>query len=58
MYYYYHKGVSQDYAKALEWYRKSAEQGNAAAQNQLGHMYEYEYGKGVSKDYVKAVEWY
>ena len=25
-------GVSRDYVKAVEWYRKSAEQGNAAAQ--------------------------
>ena len=50
------RGVSQDYAKAAEWFRKSAEQGNADAQYNLGIMYGT--GMGISQDYAKAVEWY
>ena len=49
-------GVSQDNAKAVEWYRKAAEQGHATAQCNLGIMYEN--GRGVSQDNAKAVEWY
>ena len=40
----------------MYWYTKSAEQGNAAAQYNLGLCY-YE-GKGVKQDYEKAVYWY
>jgi uncharacterized protein len=47
-------GVEKDYKKAVEWYIKSAEQGNPSAQNNLGFMY-YN-GYGVEKDYKKAVE--
>ena len=54
--YYYGSGVSRDYAKAVEWYRKSAEQGNTSAQYILGCMYHH--GNCVSKDYTKAAEWY
>ena len=54
--YQYGYGVSQDYSKAVEWYTKAAEQGNATAQCNLGYMYQY--GYGVSQDYSKAVEWY
>ena len=50
------KGVSQDYSEAVKWYRKSAEQGNAYAQNNLGWMYSK--GYGVSQDYSEAVKWY
>ena len=49
-------GVSQDYKIAMEWYRKSANQGLAGAQCNLGFMYEY--GHGVSQDYGRAVELY
>ena len=49
-------GVPQDYAKAVEWYRRAAEQGNATAQNNLGVMYDN--GQGVPQDHAKAVEWY
>jgi uncharacterized protein len=28
-------GVAQDYQKAMEWYLKAADQGNASAQNNL-----------------------
>ena len=37
-------------------YQESAAQGDAAAQFNLGVMYEN--GHGVSQDYVRAVEWY
>ena len=33
--YYYGKGVTKDYAEAVHWYRKSAEQGEADAQYSL-----------------------
>ena len=54
--YYMGKGVEQDYAKAFEWYLKSASQGNAEAQNNLGELYDK--GKGVEQDSAKAFEWY
>ena len=41
----------------MEWYRKAAEQGNAAAQYNLGVRYETGRG-GLPKDEAKAVEWY
>ena len=50
------RGLQQDYAKAFEWYSKSAEQGNEQAQNRLGFYYAH--GKGVKKNFVKAAEWY
>ena len=45
-----------DYAAAVSWYRKAAEQGNASAQNNLGVMYDI--GRGVTQDYAAAVSWY
>ena len=39
------KGVKQDYNKAVKWYTKSAEQGYADAQCNLGYMYSH--GEGV-----------
>ncbi|MBP5419901.1 MAG: SEL1-like repeat protein [Bacteroidales bacterium] len=47
---------AQDYKKAVEWYTKAAEQGDARAQCNLGYCYEN--GRGVEQDYQKAVEWY
>lgn len=49
-------GVTQNYAKAEELYRKSANLGNIVAQNNLGNFYYY--GKGVSQDYYEAKKWY
>ena len=54
--YYWGYGVERDYAEALRWYRKSADQGDATAQNNLGKMYYW--GDGVKKDYAEAVRWY
>ena len=50
------KGVPQNFEKAFEWYRKSAEGGMPQAQCCLGYMYES--GKGVPQSNTKAVEWY
>ena len=40
----------------MKWYRKSAEQGNAEAQNNLGFMYGK--GNGVLQDDVYAHMWF
>jgi predicted aspartyl protease len=50
------RGVTQDDAEAAEWYRKSADQGNALAQYGLGLLY-YN-GSGVSQNYVLAHMWF
>ena len=42
--YYYAQGVAQDYAAALSWFRKAADQGYAEAQNNLGVMYATDQG--------------
>ena len=49
-------GVKKSYSEALNWYRKSAEQGNASAQNNLGEMYRY--GRGVKESSSEALNWY
>jgi TPR repeat protein len=50
------RGVPQDYAAAVGWYRKAAEQGEAYAQYNLGVMYDN--GRGVPQDYVHAHKWF
>ena len=55
-FYYGKNGVSKDYAEAVKWYRKTAEQGNASAQFSLGYCYKN--GQGVTQDYAEAVKWY
>ena len=45
----------KDNQEAVKWYRKAAEQGDAEAQERLGHMYAN--GEGVPEDYVKAYAW-
>jgi TPR repeat protein len=49
-------GVTQDYAKAREWYQKAADKGNADAMASLGLAYQN--GRGGAPDYVKAREWF
>ena len=49
------RGVTQDYAEAVRWYRLAAEQGNAVAQGNLGVMYGL--GEGVAQDYARAHMW-
>jgi TPR repeat protein len=50
------RGVPQDYAEAVNWYRKAADQSDALAQYNLGMMYYT--GRGVPQDYAEAVRWY
>ena len=51
------RGVTQDNRRAVEWYRRSAEQGYAPAERSLGAMYRGGYG-GLPQDGAKAREWY
>jgi len=50
------EGVPLDYATAVSWYRKAAEQGYDIAQINLGSMYEQ--GQGVPQDYIQAHMWF
>jgi TPR repeat protein len=56
------RGVIQDDVEAVKWFRKAAEQGYPAAQDNLGWMYKN--GRGVSsgrcgvQDDVEAVKWF
>ena len=51
------KYFEQDnYAEAVKWYRKAAEQGHAEAQYALG--YSYQYGHGAAQDDEEAANWY
>ena len=50
------RGVPQDEAAAVYWYRLAAEQGLAEAQLNLGDMYAE--GRGVSQDEAEAARWY
>jgi TPR repeat protein len=54
--YYNGQGVSQDYSKAAHYYKLSADQGDADAQNNLALMYYYE--RGVKQDYKEASKYY
>jgi len=47
---------SKDYAEALKWVHKAADQGNAEAQCCLGVMY-YD-GEGVPRNYGEALKWF
>ena len=49
-------GKQINYVKAVEWFRKAAEQGNDVAQYNLAMCYER--GEGVVKDLAEAVKWY
>ena len=50
------RGVPQDYNQAVDWYRKAAEQNEAAAQYSLGLMYDQ--GTGVPRNLSEANRWY
>jgi TPR repeat protein len=49
-------GVEQDYVQAAFWFRESADQGYAYAQERLGLMYWM--GWGVAPDDVESAAWY
>ena len=46
------KGVEQDYAEAMKWYRMAADQGRVHAQTCLAFVYEKE------NNYAEATKWY
>ena len=48
--------MGKDYAEAVKWFRKAAEQGIAGAQHNLGFYYSS--GTGVKKDEAEALKWY
>jgi len=48
--------VRQDYANAMKWFHKAADQNNANAQGYIGTMYEN--GEGVRQNKTTAKEWY
>jgi len=48
-----HQYLKGDYRSAFEYYTRAAELGDAAAQYELGRLYEF--GKGVEKDEGKAI---
>lgn len=49
--------VKQDFAKALEWYLKAAEQNDEHSQFRIGVLYEAGI-KGVKKDSAEAFKWF
>jgi TPR repeat protein len=49
-------GVPQDYAQAIHWYRKAADNGHPGAQNSLGGLYLE--GRGVEQSNEEAKKWY
>ena len=50
-------GLTEDEAKAVEWYQKAAEAGNANAMMSLGVCYDFGQGE-LTADEAKAVEWW
>ncbi|MEL0099754.1 MAG: tetratricopeptide repeat protein, partial [Opitutae bacterium] len=54
--YQYGQGVPQDYKTAVKWYTRAAEQREASAQTNLGHMYAT--GRGVLQNDVYAHMWF
>ncbi|MFA7495770.1 MAG: sel1 repeat family protein [Acidithiobacillus sp.] len=54
--YYSGQGKIQNYQKAVYWFKKAAQGGNASAKNNLGVAYNH--GQGVPKNHAKAFYWY
>lgn len=50
------EGVPQDFAEAVKWYRKSAEQGYGLAQYWLAKCCQN--GNGVAQSWEEAIDWY
>jgi TPR repeat protein len=49
-------GVTKDPVKAAYWFRKAANLGDPAAENQMGYLYVW--GIGVSRDTQQAIRWF
>ena len=49
-------GLSPNYTKAADWYRRAADGGSSRAAVNLGHLYEL--GLGVPRDTAQAAHWY
>lgn len=49
------KGVTRNYAKAMQWYRQAANQGLADAQFNVGRLFAA--GTGVDKNELEAMNW-
>jgi len=49
-------GISINYKKAAEWYKKAAEAGYSKAQYNLAFMYRY--GYGVRKNLILSYKWF
>jgi TPR repeat protein len=49
-------GLPKDYGKAIDWFRKAADNNDPDAKYDLG--WAYEEGLGVPKDREQAIEWY
>ena len=52
----YGDGVALDYAKAMQWYRVAADQGDKVSQFQIGLMYQT--GQGVAANEEEAHRWF
>jgi len=50
------RGVTQNGAEAIRWFRASAEKGNAEAQYVLGNLYEV--GIALRQDDAEATKWF
>jgi TPR repeat protein len=50
------EGVPRDFAEAMKWLRKAADQGDVSAQFGVGLMW-YQ-GRGVPQNYVEAAKWF
>ena len=50
------QGVKQNYAEAVKWYTKAAEQGDADSELNLG--YAYQTGSGIKKSEKEAAKWF
>ena len=50
------RGVPENDAEAVKWFRKAAAQGRADAQSELGFMYGT--GKGVPENSIRAYVWF
>jgi len=51
-------GVPKDLAKAIDWYKKAADQGHAEAQFRLAQAYETGEGVKQGKNLAEAMKWY